>query len=81
MKLGYLLNFGEALMNDAITRIVNGRAESPEPHRVLSVLAHSSSSANHQRPANLIQLMDGEMTILLRTFLVKDMKQRPECLG
>ena len=27
MKLGYLLNFGEALMKDGITRIVNGLAE------------------------------------------------------
>ena len=24
MKLGYLLNFGEALMKDGITRMVNG---------------------------------------------------------
>ena len=28
MKLGYLLNFGEALMKDGITRVVNGLAES-----------------------------------------------------
>ena len=27
MKLGYVLNFGEALMKDGITRIVNGLAE------------------------------------------------------
>jgi GxxExxY protein len=27
-KLGYLLNFGEALMKDGITRIVNGLSES-----------------------------------------------------
>jgi len=25
MKLGYLLNFGEELMKDGITRIINGR--------------------------------------------------------
>ena len=25
MKLGYLLNFGEALMKDGITRIINGK--------------------------------------------------------
>ncbi|MBU8914072.1 MAG: GxxExxY protein [Spirochaetales bacterium] len=24
LKLGYLLNFGEALMKDGITRIING---------------------------------------------------------
>jgi len=29
MKLGYLLNFEEALMEDGITRIVNGLAENP----------------------------------------------------
>lgn len=29
MRLGYLLNFGEALMKDGITRIVNGLAENP----------------------------------------------------
>ena len=27
MKLGYLLNFGEALMKDGITRIINGQIE------------------------------------------------------
>jgi GxxExxY protein len=27
MKLGYLLNFGEALMKDGISRILNGRVE------------------------------------------------------
>jgi GxxExxY protein len=27
MKLGYLLNFGEALMKDGISRIVNGKVE------------------------------------------------------
>lgn len=27
MKLGYLLNFGEALMKDGITRTINGRLE------------------------------------------------------
>jgi len=27
MKLGFLLNFGEALMRDGITRIVNGLEE------------------------------------------------------
>lgn len=27
MKLGYLLNFGEALMKDGITRAINGRIE------------------------------------------------------
>lgn len=27
MKLGYLLNFGEALMRDGITRIINGSLE------------------------------------------------------
>lgn len=27
MKLGYLLNFGEALMKDGISRILNGRIE------------------------------------------------------
>ena len=25
LKLGYLLNFGEALMKDGITRIINGQ--------------------------------------------------------
>ncbi len=29
MKLGYLLNFGEGLMKDGITRIVNGLPENP----------------------------------------------------
>ena len=29
LKLGYLLNFGEALMRDGITRIVNGLPDSP----------------------------------------------------
>ena len=27
MKLGYLLNFGEALMKDGITRVINGKIE------------------------------------------------------
>ena len=27
MKLGYLLNFGEALMKDGITRTINGQIE------------------------------------------------------
>jgi len=27
MKLGYLLNFGEALMRDGITRCINGQIE------------------------------------------------------
>ncbi len=29
MKLGYLLNFGEALMKDGITRIINGQIDEP----------------------------------------------------
>jgi len=29
MKLGYLLNFGEGLMKDGISRILNGRMECP----------------------------------------------------
>lgn len=29
MKLGFLLNFGEALMRDGITRIVNGLPDAP----------------------------------------------------
>ncbi len=33
LKLGYLLNFGEALMRDGITRIVNGLPEYPESSR------------------------------------------------
>jgi GxxExxY protein len=33
MKLGYLLNFGAALMKDGITRCVNGLED--EPHRVI----------------------------------------------
>ena len=28
MRLGYLLNFGEALMKDGITRTINGQIES-----------------------------------------------------
>ena len=27
MKLGYLLNFGEALLKDGITRTINGQIE------------------------------------------------------
>jgi hypothetical protein len=30
LKLGYLLNFGEALMRDGITRIIHGTLE-PDP--------------------------------------------------
>ena len=31
MKPGYLLNFGEALMKDGITRIINGQIEALPP--------------------------------------------------
>ena len=33
LKLGYLLNFGEALMRDGITRIINGTLD-PDPQRL-----------------------------------------------
>ena len=32
-KLGYILNFGEALMKNGITRIVNGLEDDPYSHR------------------------------------------------
>ncbi len=31
LKLGYLLNFGDALMRDGITRIINGSLDSASP--------------------------------------------------
>ncbi len=39
LKLGYLLNFGEALMRDGITRIINGSLDSPSPCLRASVRA------------------------------------------
>jgi GxxExxY protein len=36
LKLGYLLNFGEAVLKSGITRCVNGLEESPSAPRQLS---------------------------------------------
>lgn len=37
LKLGYLLNFGEALMRDGITRVINGSLDSSSPRLRASV--------------------------------------------
>ena len=45
LKLGYLLNFGSALMKDGIVRAVNGLAESPSlPLRASASLREKNSS-------------------------------------
>lgn len=43
LKLGYLLNFGEALMRDGITRTINGSLE-PAPLRPRAYLREEKSS-------------------------------------
>lgn len=43
LKLGYLLNFGEALMRDGITRIINGSLD-PTPLRLRASAREKDSS-------------------------------------
>ena len=42
LKLGYLLNFGDALMRDGITRTINGHLDSEAPCLSASVRENSS---------------------------------------
>jgi len=48
LKLGYLLNFGEALMRDGITRTINGSLD-PTPLRLRASVREKSSEKGFSR--------------------------------
>ncbi len=49
LKLGYLLNFGEALMRDGITRTINGSLDCNPPCLRVSVRGKSSEGGGSRR--------------------------------
>jgi hypothetical protein len=49
MKLGFLLNFGESLMKDGITRLANGAPEETADEQVFAPSREDARNCNNNK--------------------------------